>query len=166
MTLSDVYEWERKNGKIPDGSVVLMNSGWDARHPDFRQVFNAPTPNDASTFHFPSWHQDTVRWLITNRRVHAIGVDTPSNDYGPSADFPVHILLSKNNIVGVENVANLDALPPNGALIFVNILKILDGSGSPVRILGLKTNRRMKFKKNCQMKSKTAKKQKAYNKYY
>ncbi|CAC5414826.1 unnamed protein product [Mytilus coruscus] len=149
VTVSDVYEWERTNGRIPDGSVVLMNSGWDVRYPDFRQVFNTPTPNDGSTFHFPSWHQDTVSWLIRNRRVHVIGVDTPSNDYGPSTDFPAHNLLSKNNIVGVENVANLDALPPTGALIFVNILKILDGSGSPVRILGLSTKRRIKFKTNC-----------------
>ncbi|CAC5414820.1 unnamed protein product [Mytilus coruscus] len=162
VSFSDVYEWEKTNGRIPDGSVVLMNSGWDVRHPDFKQVFNTTTPNDASTFHFPSWHPDTVNWLITNRRVHVIGVDTPSNDYGPSVDFPVHILLSKNNIVGVENVANLNVLPPIGALIFVNILKILDGSGSPVRIVGLMTNRRMKLKKNCSINSKTAKKQKVY----
>ncbi|CAC5414827.1 unnamed protein product [Mytilus coruscus] len=147
--MSDVYEWERTNSRIPDGSVVLMNSGWGVRYPDFRQVFNTPTPNDGSTFHFPSWHQDTVSWLIRNRRVHVIGVDTPSNDYGPSTDFPVHNLLSKNNIVGVENVANLDALPPTGALIFVNILKILDGSGSLVRILGLRIKRKIKFKTNC-----------------
>ena len=87
-----------------------------------------------STFHFPSWHEDTVTWLINKRHINAIGVDTPSTDYGQATTLTCHTLIGKNNVVGIEHVANLDSIPESGSTIYVPVLNIEDGSGGPVRI--------------------------------
>ncbi|OWF54449.1 hypothetical protein KP79_PYT25400 [Mizuhopecten yessoensis] len=88
-----------------------MNSGLGYKYPNKTTVFGTETPDVPSTFHFPTWHQDTVMWLINNRHVNMIGVDTPSTDFGQSTDFLAHVLLAKDNVVGLENVANLDKPP-------------------------------------------------------
>jgi kynurenine formamidase len=77
----------------------------------FEQDFNTDSPTDPSTFHFPGWHEDAISWLINQRSVNIVGVDTPSTDYGQSSTFPVHVLLGDADISGAENVANLDLIP-------------------------------------------------------
>lgn len=134
VSVSDVEEWESRFGQIPKGAVVIMNSGWHAYYPNKTLVFNTQTPADPSTFHFPAWHEDAVTWLINKRSIHVLGVDTPSTDYGQSTTFPVHVILGKANVPGAENVANLDAIPNVGSIIFVAVTKIYDGSGGPARV--------------------------------
>lgn len=134
---SDFEEWEQKHGRIPDGAVVLMNSGWSVRYPDRNLVFNTDIPEDSTTYHFPSWHEDAIGWLVKNRNVNIVGVDTPSNDYGQSRTFPAHVILGAHNIPGLENVANLDNVPPSGATIVVGVMKLEDGSGCPSRVIAL-----------------------------
>lgn len=137
VTIEDVKDWEANFGKIPDGAIVIMNSGWHSRYPNKKLVFNSEKFDDHTTFHFPSWHVDTVLWLINNRIVKAIGVDTPSNDYGQSTAFLVHRLVAKSSLVGVENVANLDAIPQVGSTIFLPVIKLHDGSGGQVRVFAI-----------------------------
>ena len=96
--------------------------------PGKTRVFGTQTK--PSTFHFPSWHEDAVTWLIRKRQINAIGVDSASLDYGQSKTYPCHTLMGKNNIVGIENVANLDNIPESGS----TVLNIEDGSGSPARV--------------------------------
>ncbi|XP_060083575.1 isatin hydrolase-like [Ylistrum balloti] len=134
VLLNDITEWESVNGRIPDNAAVIMNSGWGAKYPNKTAVFGTETPSVPSTFHFPAWHQDTVTWLINQRHVYMIGVDTPSTDFGQSSTFPTHVVLSKHNVVGLENVANLDTIPVSGTRIFAAVTKIKDGSGGPARI--------------------------------
>lgn len=141
VTVQDLMEWERKYGQIPRKSVVLMNSGWSYFYPNKTLLFNSTTPDDPSTFHFPGWHQDSVTWLINNRHINIVGVDTPSNDYGQSTTFPVHVILGKANIPGLENVAFLDRIPANGTMIYAPVMKLFDGSGGPARVFATITEK-------------------------
>lgn len=134
VTVSDVEQWESRNGKIPEGAIVIMNSGWHEYYPNSTLVFNTNTSDDPSTFHFPGWHENTVTWLIGQRFINVLGVDTPSIDYGQSTTFPVHVIVGRANVPGAENVANLDAIPHAGSVVFVAVTKIYDGSGGPARI--------------------------------
>jgi kynurenine formamidase len=140
VSVQDLTEWEETYGRIPNGAVVLMNSGWSDKYPNKNAVFNSTTPDDPSTFHFPGWHEDAATWLTKNRKVHAIGVDTPSIDYGQSKTFPTHVILCKNNIIGVENVGFLDRIPESGSTVFIAVLKLTDGSGGPARVFATVDN--------------------------
>lgn len=147
VTIADIKAWEAQYGQIPDGAVIIMNSGWSERYPNRQLVFNSATPDDSSTYHFPSWHENTVNWLVRNRNVHVVGVDTPSVDYGQSTNYPVHVLLGSNNILAIENVANLDDILPTGSIIVVGVMKLEDGSGCPARVIALVKEGKMKGRK-------------------
>ncbi|KAK6176201.1 hypothetical protein SNE40_014529 [Patella caerulea] len=137
--ISDIEVWEFKYGNIPQGAIVLMNSGWTKRYPDKSQVFNSENTTDPETFHFPAFHEDAVEWLIQHRNISIVGVDTPSVDYGQTKTFPVHQLVGANNILGLENVACLDKVPEHGAVIFAGVAKLYDGSGGPARVIAIYT---------------------------
>ncbi len=84
---------------------------------------------------FPGIHPDTAEWMVNNRTVRAVGLDTPSLDYGRSELFETHQILFEENIPGFENVTNLDRLPSTGAFVIALPMKIRDGSGAPLRIV-------------------------------
>ncbi|XP_072015370.1 isatin hydrolase-like [Amphiura filiformis] len=151
VSIEDIEDWETKYNKIPDGAIVIMNSGWSLRYPNKTLLFGTQTYTDTTTYHFPSWHEDTVDWLLKNRNINVIGVDSTSVDYGPATNFPVHQLLGANNITGVENVANLDSIPESGTIINVAPFQLYGGSGSPSRVYAtytVETPRKMRKNKN------------------
>jgi len=137
LTAADVAAWERRHGRIAAGTIVLLNTGWGARWPDRRRYFGDDTPGDASRLHFPSYGEDAARVLVQERRVAALGVDAASIDYGQSSDFRVHRVAAEANVPGFENLANLDQLPPRGALVIALPMKIEGGSGGPLRAIAL-----------------------------
>jgi kynurenine formamidase len=94
-------------------------------------------PEAVAELHFPGLHPDAARWLVANRQINAIGLDTPSIDYGQSTLFESHQILFDKNIPAFENVANLDQLPAKGATVFALPMKIKGGSGGPLRIVAL-----------------------------
>lgn len=132
-----VQAWEEKHGTIPAKSVVIMNSGWGSRYPNASKVFNTATPTDPFTFHFPGIHPDAAAFLVTQRDIIVVGVDTPSTDYGQSVTFGTHVILGRHNALGLENLANLDQLPSVGATLVIGLVKLRGGSGGPARILGI-----------------------------
>ncbi|KAL3861102.1 hypothetical protein ACJMK2_007174 [Sinanodonta woodiana] len=135
VNVDDLKSWESKYGRIPNGAVILMNSGWSMRYPNKTLVFGSSTPNDTSSFHFPGFHTDAVSWLVRHRSVNMIGVDTPSTDYGQSKNFTTHQIMAKNSVPGLENVANLDMIPEDGsAWVYAAVIKVFDGSGGPARV--------------------------------
>lgn len=87
--------------------------------------------------HFPGLDPAAAKWLTENRNISAIGLDTPSIDYGQSQLFESHRILFSENIPAFENVANLDRLPPKGAFVIALPMKIKGGSGGPLRIVAL-----------------------------
>jgi kynurenine formamidase len=137
LSVEDVKNFEAEHGAIPQGAIVLLRTGWSARWPDRLAYLGDDKPGDASNLHFPSYGPEAVDFLIRARRVGMIGVDTASIDPGNSQDFPVHRLAAANNVAGLENLANLDELPPAGATVIALPMKIAAGSGGPVRAIAL-----------------------------
>jgi kynurenine formamidase len=135
LTPEDVSEWERAHGRIPDGAIVLLRTGWSARWPDRKAYMGDDTPGDASNLHFPSFGAEAAALLVSERHVSLIGVDTASVDHGPSRDFPVHRIVGAANVAGLENLTNLDQLPPTGAVVMAMPMKIAQGSGAPARVV-------------------------------
>jgi kynurenine formamidase len=136
LTAGDVVAWEKRNGRIPAGAIVLLRTGWSRRWPDRRSYLGDDTPGDASKLHFPAYGEDAAR-LLVERKVAALGVDTPSIDHGPSKDFIVHQLVSAVNVAGLENVAHLEELLEAGAFVLALPMKIAGGSGGPLRLVAL-----------------------------
>jgi kynurenine formamidase len=137
LTSDDVIAFERANGKIAPGTIVLVRTGWSTRWPDKKSYLGDDTPNDASKLHFPSYGVEAARLLIQERKVVAIGVDVASIDYGASQDFMVHRIAAAADVPGIENLTNLNLLPATGAMVFALPMKIEGGSGGPVRVVAL-----------------------------
>jgi len=137
LAVDDVRAWEARHGRIPSGAIILLRTGWAARWPDAKRYFGDDTPGDASRLHFPSYGQESARLLVEERSVAVLGVDTASIDHGPSRDFAVHQIAAKANVPGLENVADMGALPEEGAWVLALSMKIGGGSGGPVRIVAL-----------------------------
>ncbi|MCG8352121.1 MAG: cyclase family protein [Chloroflexales bacterium] len=130
----DVLAWERRYGRLPDGAAVFMNSGWGARYATPSAFVNQ---DSSGVLHFPGFSPETVEFLLAERNVVGIGVDTLSLDHGPSPDFATHNTWLPTNRWGIENLANLDSAPPSGAFVFVGAPKFAGGSGGPCRIIAL-----------------------------
>lgn len=135
--IADIENWETEFGEIPDGSILLFNTGMGAYWPDAEAYLGTDKRGEAGVaeLSFPGIHPDTAKWLVENRTIKAVGLDTPSLDFGQSQLFESHQILFEQNIPGFENVANLHLLPPVGAYIVALPMKIKDGSGAPLRIV-------------------------------
>lgn len=134
VTPDDIRAWERRYGRIPDNAAVLMASGWGARAGSVEAFRNT---DSSGVMHFPGFGKDAIDFLLTERRIAGIGVDTLSLDHGPSTTFAVHYTLLPTNRWGLENLANLEAIPPSGATLFVGAPKIAAGSGGPTRVMAV-----------------------------
>lgn len=134
---SDIQEWEQEHGSIPDGSILLFYTGMGSLWPDAEEYLGTALRGveGVAELSFPGIHPDAAQWLVDNRRVKAVGLDTPSLDYGKSTEYMTHRILFEKNIPGFENIANLDRLPEKGAYIIALPMKIKDGSGAPLRIV-------------------------------
>jgi len=135
LSPADIGAWEEANGRIPDGAIVLLRTGWSARWPDRKAYLGDDTPGKIDNLHFPSFGPEAAALLVAERHVSLIGVDTASVDIGPSQDFRVHRTIGAANVPGLENLANLDQLPPTGTLVIAMPMKIAQGSGAPARVI-------------------------------
>jgi kynurenine formamidase len=127
VTIDDVRTFERRHGRIPEDSIVAMSSGWAARAADASAYLNG--------LQFPGFAGETTEWLIERRGIGGIGVDTLSLDNGPSTSFASHLAILRADRVGIENLANLGALPPRGATAILGLIPWKEGSGGPARVL-------------------------------
>lgn len=136
-TRDDVLQFEKAHGPITRGTIVLLRTGWSRHWPNAKAYLGDDTPGDASKLSFPSFGADAARLLVEERGAAALGIDTASIDYGRSTDFQVHRIAAAKNVVGLENLTNLDRLPPRGALVIALPMKIEGGSGGPLRAVAL-----------------------------
>jgi len=137
LAIADLKDWEQQYGRIPRGAIVVMYSGWGVRWPDRKRYLGTDVPGDVANLHFPGFSKEAVEFLVNEREIDAIGVDTASIDHGPSKDFPVHRTIGAANKPAFENLANLDRIPPTGATLIALPMKIAGGSGGPTRAIAL-----------------------------
>ena len=134
---SDFVEWEKKYGVIPEHSIVLLHTGYGKFWNDHEKYTGTLKTGVAAVaeLHFPGLDAEAADWLAKERKIKAVGIDTPSIDFGQSKDFKAHISLCSNNITIYENVANLEQVPATGGYLIAAPMKIKGGSGSPLRLL-------------------------------
>jgi kynurenine formamidase len=136
LTPADIAAWEKKNGRVRPGAIVLVRTGWSAYWPNRARYMGTAAPGDTRNLHFPGISADAAE-LLVQRRVDGVGIDTASLDFGPSTEFRAHRVLAVAGIYGLENLANLDAMPPTGATIIALPVKIRGGTGGPARVIAL-----------------------------
>jgi kynurenine formamidase len=130
LTIADIKAFETRHGAIPEGAIALVATGWDRFWPDRARYMNEKN----GVKHFPGLTADAATYLSRDRKVVAIGIDTPSIDYGPSTTFDAHHASSALNVYHIENGAGLTKLPASGFLVLVAPVNIVGGSGGPTRI--------------------------------
>jgi kynurenine formamidase len=136
---ADLQQWESRHGEIPEDSILLIRTGFSTRWPDAaRYLGTAERGQDAvAQLHFPGVHPDAARWLLANRRIRAIGIDTASIDFGQSTLYESHRALFAQGVPAFENLTSLDRLPPVGAFVVALPMKIARGSGAPLRAVAI-----------------------------
>lgn len=135
--VADLEAFEAAHGRIPDGAIVLVRTGWGVRWNDRRRYIGDDTPGDASQLHFPGVGRAAAAWLTTERRIDAVGIDTASIDHGPSRTFPAHRVLAAAQVPVFENLAGLERLPATGAFVIALPMKIAGGTGGPLRAIAV-----------------------------
>jgi kynurenine formamidase len=136
LTTEQVTAWESKHGRLPAHAWVLIRTDWSKRQ-DAREFLNIK--EDGS--HTPGLHPKCVAMLAKERDILGVGVETVGTDAGQAGTFdpmyPCHTLMHGSNKFGLASLMNLDQLPPTGAVVIAPPLKIVNGSGSPLRVLAL-----------------------------
>jgi len=142
ITVDDLKAWEAEHGALPDDAILLFRTGYGQFYPDRERYMGTAERGEEALadLHFPGLHPEAAQWLVDNRSVAAAGIDTPSIDYGQSNQFRAHRNLFQDDIVVLENLANLDRLPATGFHVLALPMKIRDGSGAPVRAVALLPN--------------------------
>jgi kynurenine formamidase len=137
LTVADIRSWEQRNGRLPGGAIVVMRSGWGAYWPNKLAYLGTEQKGDVAHLHFPGFSKEAAEFLVQERDIAAIGVDTASIDYGQATDFPVHQVISGAGKPAFENLANVERLPATGAMLVALPMKITGGSGAPARIIAI-----------------------------
>jgi kynurenine formamidase len=139
VRIQDLLDWEREHGRIPDGAIVLLRTGWAARFSDRARYLGttAVGPEAVTGLHFPGLEPDAARWLAEQREIAAVGLDTPSIDHGPSRHFESHRILAAAEIPIFENLASLAELPARGFSVVALPMKIARGTGAPLRAIAI-----------------------------
>lgn len=137
ISVPELTGWEAAHGRIPTDAIVLFRTGYSRYWPDAEAYLGTDLRGEAgvAALHFPGLHPDAAAWLVSQRSVKAVGIDTASIDYGQSKAYESHVTLMEANVPAFENVANLDRLPASGAWVIALPVKIEGGSGGPLRIV-------------------------------
>jgi kynurenine formamidase len=138
-SVDDLTRFEQQHGRIPDGSIVLIKTGFANRWPNAQAYLGTAERGDAAVakLHFPGLHPDAAKWIAESRNVKMLGIDTASIDFGQSTLYETHRTLYARDIPALENLASLDRLPPTGTLLIALPMKIGGGSGAPVRVVAV-----------------------------
>lgn len=137
VEIEDVQKWIAENGEIEEGSWLLVRSGWDARTDTQERATNA---NETGP-HSPGMSPDCAEWVAANLPIIGMGVETIGTDAGQAfafdRPFPCHSQMAAANKWGLAQLRNLDKLPVRGAVVVALPLPIVNGSGSPARVVAL-----------------------------
>jgi len=136
VTPERIAEWESQHGRIPPASWVLLRTGWSRRR-GAAAFLNVGTDGP----HSPGFDASASRLLALDRDVLGVGVETVGTDAGQAGTFdppfPNHTIMHGAGKFGLASLCNLDRLPPTGAVVIAAPLKLVNGSGSPLRVLAI-----------------------------
>jgi kynurenine formamidase len=137
LSVRDILDWENEHGLIPENTILLIDTGSAKLWPDRKEYMGTDErgPQAVNKLRFPGIHPEAAKFLVTKRKINAVGIDTPSIDFGGSKLFETHRILFEKDIPAFENVANLEKLPIKGFMIIALPMKIKGGSGGPLRII-------------------------------
>ena len=134
LTREHIEAWQGRHGPLPAGGWLLYRTGWDARVGDPARFLNGG--------HTPGVEAECARWLAGETPLVGLGVETVGTDAGQASGFteqpfPCHWHFCQQGKYGLTQLQNLSRLPPLGAVVIAGPLRIVDGSGSPARVLAL-----------------------------
>ena len=132
LTKQDVLDWETKNGKIAPDSFVVMFTGWEDKWNDPAAFINQDAKGN---LHFPGFAGATTTWLVSDRQIAGVGIDTHGVDPGSDTSYATNTEMANTHKIAIECMANLDQLPAKGATLVLAPLQLQDGSGSPMDIV-------------------------------
>ena len=139
VAISDFVRWEAQHGMIPGGAILLLDTGFARFWPGRKEYLGTALRGQEGVraLHFPGLHPEAAAWLIRERQVKAVGIDTASIDYGQSTTFETHVALLSQNVPVFENLADLGDLPDRGFDVVALPIKIASGTGGPLRIIAV-----------------------------
>lgn len=140
LSVEDIRIWEKNYGKIPDQAWIIMYTGIGTQYyPDKKKVLGTDKSGEDALpeLSFPGFSSEAAEFLLENRNITGVAIDTPSIDYGKTKDFKVHQILFAGDKLALENMANLDKLPSYGAMLYVIPMLIKEGTGSPARVFAI-----------------------------
>ncbi|MEI8016357.1 MAG: cyclase family protein [Nitrospira sp.] len=139
ITIQDLEQWEVDHGQIPNRAIVLMDTGFARFWPSRQQYLGTELrgPEGVRSLHFPGLHPEAAAWLVRERQIKAIGIDTASIDYGQSTRFETHVALLSHNVPVFENLGDLHDLPDMGFEVIALPMKIAGGTGGPLRVIAV-----------------------------
>jgi len=139
ITTQDLERWETEHGLIPNNTIVLLDSGFARFWPSRQQYLGTELkgPEAVQALHFPGLHPEAAAWLVRERQVKAVGIDTASIDYGQSTKFETHVALLSQNVPVFENLSDLRDLPHRGFDVIALPMKIAGGTGGPLRVIAV-----------------------------
>jgi kynurenine formamidase len=139
VAISDFERWEAEYGRIPNHATVLLNTAFARFWPSRKDYLGTELRGQEGVraLHFPGLHPEAAAWLVRERQVKAVGIDTASIDYGQSTKFETHVALLSQDVPVFENLANLHDLPDRGFDVIALPMKIAGGTGGPLRIIAV-----------------------------
>jgi kynurenine formamidase len=134
LTQADVTAWEAQHGQIKPGTFVIMFTGWQDKWNDPTAFINQDAKGN---LHFPGFAKATTMWLVNDRQIAGVGIDTHGVDPGSDTSYATNTEMAATHRIAIECMANLDQLPPAGATLILGPLALQNGSGSPLSIMAL-----------------------------
>ena len=136
LGVADVLAWEQRHGPVPSGSVTLLLTGWQDKWSNPAEFLGTEFRGEDAEegLSFPGFGLDAVCFLLAERGIAGVGIDTHGVDGGQGADFAVNRLVLEELRIVLENLNNLDQLPPTGATLVIGVLRLRGGSGCPVSV--------------------------------
>lgn len=142
ISISSLKAWEAENGPIAENTIILLQTGWGRYWPEAKYYLGTEErgAGAVANLRFPGLSKAAASWLVNERNISAIGIDTASIDRGQSTDFQAHRVLAEASVPIFENVAHLEQLPTNRFKVVALPMKLKGGSGGPLRIVAILEN--------------------------
>ena len=134
LKIADVEAWEAVHGRLQPGTLVIMFTGWQDKWTRPKAFFNEDRKGN---LHFPGFAKATTPWLVSQRQIAGVGIDTHGVDPGLDTSYATNTEMAKQHKIAIECMANLDKLPATGATLVLGPLALQNGSGSPLSIMAL-----------------------------